>query len=63
MGRLIIDGNDVYEIDEKCINSHKINKSCGVIEKLKEYEKSLGKNISSVNNDKIGKISNSMNTN
>lgn len=27
MGRLIIDGHDVYEIDEHCLEEHKIDKS------------------------------------
>lgn len=39
MGRLIIDGNNVYEIDENCIKNHRVNSQCGVLEKLRESEK------------------------
>ena len=38
MGRLIIDGNNVYEIDENCIKNHKVSEQCKVLEKLKEFE-------------------------
>lgn len=38
MGRLIIDGNNVYEIDENCIKNHRVSSQCGVLEKLKESE-------------------------
>ena len=34
---LIIDGHDVYEIDEECIKKHRV-KECKVLEKLKEKE-------------------------
>ena len=30
MGRLIIDGHDVYEIDEKCLKEHRIDNKCGL---------------------------------
>lgn len=36
MGRLIIDGNSVFEIDEECIKKRKIPKSCDVEKYLKE---------------------------
>ena len=38
MGRLIIDGNSVFEIDEQCLKKKRISKSCGIdkyIEKAK----------------------------
>ena len=35
---LIIDGHDVYEIDEECIKKHRVTGECKVIEKLKEKE-------------------------
>ncbi len=38
MGRLIIDGNNVYEIDENCIKNHRVSSQCGVLEKLMESE-------------------------
>ena len=38
MGRLIFDGNKVYEIDEKSIKNHKVSEQCKVLEKLKEFE-------------------------
>ena len=33
---LIIDGHDVYEIDEECIKKHRVKGECKVLEKLKE---------------------------
>ena len=39
MGRLIIDGNNVYEIDENCIKNPRVSSQCGVLEKLRESEK------------------------
>ena len=39
MGGLIIDGNNVYEIDENCIKNHRVSSQCGVLEKLRESEK------------------------
>lgn len=43
MGRLIIDGNNVYEIDENCIKNHRVSSQCGVLEKLRESEKNSDK--------------------
>ena len=31
---LIIDGHDVYEIDEECIKKHRVKGECKVLEKL-----------------------------
>ena len=39
MGKLIIDGNSVYEIDEECVKKRKPSKECGVYEKLLEAER------------------------
>ena len=30
MGKLIIDGNSVFEIDEQCIKKRKVPKDCGI---------------------------------
>lgn len=30
MGKLIIEGNSVYEIDEYCIKTHKMPKDCNL---------------------------------
>lgn len=35
MGKLIIDGNAVYEIDEECVKRKQIPKECEVLDKLK----------------------------
>ena len=35
---LIIDGHDVYEIDEECIKKNRVKGECKVLEKLKEKE-------------------------
>ena len=37
MGRLIIDGNSFFEIDEECLKKRKIPKKCGLDKYLKEY--------------------------
>ena len=36
MGRLIIDGNSFFEIDEECIKKRKNSKKCGLDKYLKE---------------------------
>lgn len=35
---LIIDGHDVYEIDEECVKKHKVSKECKILEKLQEKQ-------------------------
>lgn len=39
MGKLVIDGNDVYEIDEECLKTHKVPKSCKTKELLEKMIK------------------------
>lgn len=39
MGRLIIDGNSFFEIDEECIKKNKISKKCGLDKYLKDDRK------------------------
>lgn len=46
MGKLVIDGNSFFEIDEECIKKKKISKKCGLDkylkkEKVKEREENL----------------------
>ena len=36
MGRLIIDGNSFFEIDEECIKKKKVDEKCGLDKYLKE---------------------------
>ena len=36
MGRLIIDGNSFFEIDEECIKKKKLSKACDMDKYLKE---------------------------
>ena len=36
MGKLVIDGNSFFEIDEECIKKKKISKKCGLDKYLKE---------------------------
>ena len=38
MGRLIIDGNSFFEIDEDCIKKKRIPKNCGLDKYLNENE-------------------------
>ena len=36
MGKLIIDGNSVYEIDEECLKKRKVSLTCGIEQALKK---------------------------
>lgn len=38
MGRLVIDGNSVYEIDEDCIKYNRVPKECQIYQFLKDEE-------------------------
>ena len=42
MGRLVIDGNSVYEIDEDCVKHHRVPKECQIYQFLKEEERENG---------------------
>ena len=39
MGKLIIDGNSVYEIDEECVRKRKVPKECRVYEKILQKQR------------------------
>lgn len=43
MGKLIIDGNSVFEIDEECLKKRKVPKDCD-IEKYIKKDKKIQKN-------------------
>ena len=53
MGKLIIDGNSFFEIDEECIKKKRISKKCGLDKYLKEenYEKKDVRNREKKNGD------------
>lgn len=36
MGKLIIDGNSVYEIDEECLKRRKVSPTCEIEQALKK---------------------------
>ena len=36
MGKLIIDGNSVFEIDEECVKKKKISKECDIEKYIKD---------------------------
>jgi len=44
MGRLIIDGNSVFEIDEECLKKRKISKECEIEKYIKKEGKYLNQN-------------------
>ena len=50
MGKLIIDGNSCFEIDEECIKKKKINQSCGLDKYLKENNESESKSNPKIKN-------------
>ena len=57
MGRLIIDGNSFFEIDEECIKKKRISKQCGLDKYLrndKYGELPMYKNIQKVLRKEIG---------
>ena len=41
MGRLIIDGKSVFEIDEECIKKRKVPSECGIEKYLLVNEKKI----------------------
>lgn len=48
MGKLVIDGNSFFEIDEECMKKKKISKKCGLDKYLKEEKvKERGENLKS----------------
>ena len=44
MGKLIIDGNSFFEIDEECIKKKKIPPKCGLDKYFKRNEKQIDVN-------------------
>lgn len=42
MGRLIIDGNCVYEIDEECLRTRTVPEGCKVKEAIERMERGEG---------------------
>ena len=36
MGKLIIDGNSVYEIDEECMKKRKVSQTCEIEQAVKK---------------------------
>jgi len=42
MGKLIIDGNSVFEIDEECIKKKKIPKDCDIEKYLNHKQNTRG---------------------
>lgn len=39
MGKLIIDGNSVYEVDEECLKSRPVPEDCRVLEAIERMER------------------------
>ena len=52
MGKLIIDGNSFFEIDEECIRKKRISKECGLEKYLNEAEWKGKNNKTSIQNEK-----------
>lgn len=45
MGKLVIDGNSFFEIDEECIKKKRVPKNCGLDKYLKDsYEQNTQDN-------------------
>ena len=44
MGKLIIDGNSFFEIDEECLKKKRVLKKCGLDKYFREEEKKMTKN-------------------
>ena len=45
MGRLIIDGNSVYEVDEECLKKKRISPVCGIQEAIERQEREKNKTV------------------
>ena len=45
MGKLIIDGNSVFEIDEQCLKRRRVPKECKIDKYLKEIQSKNEKKI------------------
>lgn len=45
MGKLIIDGNSVFEIDEQCLKRRRVSKECEIDKYLKEIQSKNEKKI------------------
>lgn len=45
MGKLVIDGNSIYEIDEECVKQRKLPKECQVYEYLQEEAEKENKKL------------------
>lgn len=52
MGKLIIDGNSFFEIDEECIRKKRISKECGLEKYLNEAEWNGKNDKTSIQNEK-----------
>lgn len=39
MGRLIIDGNSVYEVDEECLRKRRVPPECKVLEAIERQKR------------------------
>ena len=52
MGRLIIDGNSFFEIDEECIKKKRLPKDCGLGKYLNEADWKEKKTGTSIQNTK-----------
>lgn len=52
MGKLIIDGNSFFEIDEECIRKKRISKECGLEKYLDEAEWKDKNDKTSIQNEK-----------
>ena len=44
MGKLIIDGNSFFEIDEECLKKKRVLKKCGLDKYFREEDKYMTKN-------------------
>ena len=59
MGKLIIDGNSVYEIDEECMKKRKVSQTCEIEQALKKLD-SLGECHATITPDRVDKRQNGL---
>jgi hypothetical protein len=52
MGRLIIEGSSVYEVDEECLKRRKVPKGCRVLEALERQKDTTEKKPTADNKDR-----------
>lgn len=55
MGKLVIDGNDVYEIDEECVRKNRPPLDCGIYEYMDDYGQKISEKMTNSGKKRLEK--------